>query len=211
MAVLMNPNVAYVLLVGGLILATLALFAPGTGVLEVGAVFMLFLAGYITISLQINWWALIILIVGIFPVLFALRRVRHWALLLVAILSLIIGSTFLFSQPDGSPAINPVLAVFVSLVVGSFVWFVGQRSIAAIQQPKTHNLERLIGMVGDVRTKINPEGAVYVGGEEWTARSDTLIPVGSQVRVTGREGLILTVEPVKAPSSKETQPSGNIS
>jgi membrane-bound ClpP family serine protease len=211
MAVLMNPNVAYVLLVGGLILATLALFAPGTGVLEVGAVFMLFLAGYITINLQINWWALLILAVGVFPFLLALRRVRHWALLLLAIASLIVGSVFLFRQPDGSPAINPVLAVFVSIVVGSLVWFIGQRTIAAIQQPPTHDLERLVGMVGEVRTRINPEGAVYVGGEEWSARSDTEIPAGSRVRVTGREGLILTVEPANKPSSQESQASGNLS
>ena len=46
MNLLFDPNVAYLLLVIGLIVAILALFAPGTGVLEVGAIFMLFLAGY---------------------------------------------------------------------------------------------------------------------------------------------------------------------
>jgi membrane-bound ClpP family serine protease len=34
---------------------------------------------------------------------------------------------------------------------------------------------------------------VYAGGEEWTARSDALIPAGSQVKVVGREGVVLKV------------------
>ena len=33
---LQNPNVAYLLLAGGLVFAVLALAAPGTGVLEIG-------------------------------------------------------------------------------------------------------------------------------------------------------------------------------
>ncbi len=30
---------------------------------------------------------------------------------------------------------------------------------------------------------------MYVGGEEWTARSEKSIPAGSQVKVIGREGI----------------------
>ena len=37
MEFLLDPNVAYLLLVVGTVLAIMALFAPGTGVLEVGA------------------------------------------------------------------------------------------------------------------------------------------------------------------------------
>ncbi|NMC85494.1 MAG: NfeD family protein, partial [Anaerolineaceae bacterium] len=40
-------------------------------------------------------------------------------------------------------------------------------------------------------------GTVYVGGEEWSARSDEMIAAGSSVKVINREGLVLIVEPVK--------------
>jgi membrane-bound ClpP family serine protease len=40
MEFLQNPNVVYLLLAGGLIFAVLALVAPGTGVLEIGAVLL---------------------------------------------------------------------------------------------------------------------------------------------------------------------------
>ena len=46
MNLVIDPNLAYVLLVSGFVLAVLALFSPGTGVVEVGALFALMVAGY---------------------------------------------------------------------------------------------------------------------------------------------------------------------
>ncbi len=46
MEFLQNPNITYLLLAGGLIFAVLALVSPGTGVLEIGALFILGLAGW---------------------------------------------------------------------------------------------------------------------------------------------------------------------
>jgi membrane-bound serine protease (ClpP class) len=50
--------------------------------------------------------------------------------------------------------------------------------------------------VGDVRSALEPVGSVYVGGELWSARSETPLAVGTTVRVRGREGLVLLVDPV---------------
>jgi len=104
---LLDPNVAYVMLVGGFLLAILALFSPGTGLLELGALFMLALAGYGVANLPINVWALIVLLVGVFPFMLALRRSRQWAWLIPTLVALVVGSIFLFSSADGSPAVNP--------------------------------------------------------------------------------------------------------
>jgi membrane-bound serine protease (ClpP class) len=38
------------------------------------------------------------------------------------------------------------------------------------------------------------DGTVYLGGEEWTARSAAFIPAGSRVKAVRREGLSLVVE-----------------
>ena len=57
------------------------------------------------------------------------------------------------------------------------------------------DLRSLIGKVGEARTDIRYEGTIYVGGEQWTARSPKLIRKGKLARVTGREGLVLLVEP----------------
>ena len=200
MSVLFDPNVAYLLLVIGLIVAILALFAPGTGVLELGALFMLFLAGYSIFNQPVNAWALVVLIVGVFPFLLALRKSRQYIFLALSILALVVGSVFLVRAPGGGTAVNPVLAILVSVIAVVFLWFVGRRGIEASQRPLTHNLDRLIGMVGQAHTNLNPEGSVYVGSEEWSAHCDTFVRSGSRVRVLKRDGLILTVEPVVSPA-----------
>ena len=45
---LLDPNVAYLLLLGGLMLAMMALVTPGTGIFEIGAFFCIFLCSL--------WW-----------------------------------------------------------------------------------------------------------------------------------------------------------
>jgi membrane-bound ClpP family serine protease len=52
----------------------------------------------------------------------------------------------------------------------------------------------VVGKIGEAKTDIMGEGAVYVGGEEWTAHSRTFIPAGSTVVVRSQEGLVIEVE-----------------
>jgi len=199
MNLLMDPNVAYVLLVGGLLLAILALFGPGTGVLEVGALSMLVLAGFSISNFTINFWALVLLVLGIFPFILALRRSRQYIYLVIALAALVVGTVFLINGNDGGPGINPVLAIFVSVLVTGFLWMVGRRSVDALGLP-IKTMARLIGKTGEARTDIYAEGSVYLDSEAWSSRSEVFIPAGSQVRVLGREGLTLLVEPVQGQS-----------
>jgi len=57
------------------------------------------------------------------------------------------------------------------------------------------DLSKLIGLLGEARTEIDPSGTIYVGGENWSARADKKIHIGAQVKVIKREGLVLFVEP----------------
>lgn len=194
---LLDPNVAYVLLVVGLIFAILALFSPGTGVLEAGALVVLAVAGYSVYSLPINPWALVVLVLGVFPFLLALRRSQQWIYLVLSLAALIVGSAFLFRTPDGGPAVNLWLAAFISLLSGGFLWFVVRKGIEAIARRPEMSPDRVIGMIGVARTEIHMEGTVYVSGEEWTAQCENRIQAGEKVRIVGRDGLVLQVEPVK--------------
>ncbi|HEX7555505.1 MAG TPA: hypothetical protein VF338_02690, partial [Leptolinea sp.] len=84
MNLLLDPNVSYIILVGGFVLAVLAMFAPGTGLLEFGAVLAIVIAGYSMANLPINWWALVILLLGVFPFQYALRRSRNLIFLVIS-------------------------------------------------------------------------------------------------------------------------------
>lgn len=198
MNLLLDPNVAYLMLVLGFVFGILALFTPGTGFLEIGALFAIFLAGYALYNLPFNLWALILLVVGVVPFVIAVRKSKRWIWLIPSAASLIVGSIFLFRAEDGSPAINPIFAAVTSVIAVLLLWFIGRKSIEAMKIKPIQSLDRLIGLVGESLSDIQNDGTVYVGGEQWTARSEKLIKQGSQVRVVKREGLVLVVEPARA-------------
>jgi membrane-bound serine protease (ClpP class) len=196
MNIFLDPNVAYLVLVVGFVLGVLALLTPGTGFVEIGALLAILVAGYSIYNMPVNIWALILLVVGVVPFFLALRKFKQWYWLIPAILSLIVGSIFLFKLDSGAPAISPLLASIVSPLATIFLWFVGRKTIDAMKTRPNQDLSRLIGMIGESRTDIAMDGTVYVGGEEWSARSEKKIRNGSQVKVIKREGLVLLVEPV---------------
>lgn len=195
--ILLNPNLAYLFLVGGFSLSLMAILTPGTGLLEISALIILLLAGWGVYSLPINYWALVILIVGVFPFILALRKSRQLVYLGISILALVIGSAFLFrGELWWKPAVNPFLALVVSLLAGGFFWIVARKAMEADSVTPSHDLGVLIGSMGEAKSEVFHEGSVQVLGELWTARSRTSIPPGAVVRVIGREGLILEVEQI---------------
>ena len=114
---LLDPNVAYLMLVLGVLLAILAMFTPGTGLLELGALLILILAGWEIYNLPINLWALLMLVLGVFPFLLAVRQSQKTVFLGAAIVSFVLGSSFLFRGDQWwQPAVNPILALVISLL-----------------------------------------------------------------------------------------------
>jgi membrane-bound ClpP family serine protease len=197
MEILINPNVAYLLLVVGVVLAIMALFAPGTGVLEVAALFVLFLAGWEISQIPINVWALVVLIIGVIPFIVAVRKSRNLIFLVVALVAFVIGSTYLFQGASfWQPGVNPILAIVASIIASGYLWIAATKVLETEKIKPRHDLAKIIGIVGEAKTDISNEGSVQIGSELWSARSAVPIPEGSKVRVVKREGFILEVETV---------------
>ncbi len=194
---LLNPNLAYLALVLGFGAAILAVLVPGTGLLELIALFLLVFAGWEVYSLPINGWALALLVLGVIPFLMAVRRTRRGVYLFASAASLVLGSVYLFrGETWYRPSVHPLLATVVSIGVVAFFWIMAVKVVEAEHLRPAHDLDDLIGVVGEARTDVHLEGSVQVAGELWSARAEQPIPVGSLVRVIGREGLVLVVEPV---------------
>jgi membrane-bound serine protease (ClpP class) len=195
MEFLLDPNIAYVLIVVSVLLGLIAIIVPGTGIPEVALAFCLILAGYKVYKDGINLWAVVVLALTIVPFLFAIRT-KTWRipLLALAILLMIGGSVFLFTDEKGFPAVNPLLALIVSIGSSGVIWFGADRAAAAMQREPAHNPDALIGQTGEARTDIHTEGSVQAGGELWSARSEKPIKAGSAVHIVRREGFVLVVE-----------------
>ena len=194
MNLLLDPNIAYLLLVVGFVTLLLAIVTPGTGLLETGAVFLLVLAGYGIYNLGFNIWALIVLILAIVPFIYAIQKPRReWALAL-SIVGVVAGSLYLFPSEGFLPAVSPILAILVSLLVAGFLWLVTRKAVATFHARPMQDLKSLIGEIGQAKTEVFKAGSVQVASELWSARSGKPIPAGSRVRVVSREGFTLVVE-----------------
>ncbi len=191
---LLEPNIAYLILLSGVLLALLAIVTPGTGLFEIGAFFCLLLAGYAVYNLSFNWWALVILLLSIVPFFYAVQKPKREIYLGISILLLVIGSVFLFAMDGWKPAVNPFVALVTSSLLAAFLWVVVRKTVQAAGVRPVHDLETLMGLSGEARSTIHEDGSVYVSGEMWSARSDSIIPAGSTIRVVRREGFILVVE-----------------
>jgi membrane-bound serine protease (ClpP class) len=193
MEFLLNPNIAYLLLVLGSVLLLMAIVTPGTNILEGGAFLMLALAGYAAIRLHFNLWALVILILSLVPFVYAIQKPRRELFLGISLLGVIIGSVYLFQSSGWLPAVNPAVAVIVSLLSSGFLWLVVRKGIQAHHTRPMQDLSALIGKTGEAKTRVQDDGSVQVAGELWSARSEKPIPAGSRVRVINREGFVLVV------------------
>ncbi|MHC1782492.1 MAG: NfeD family protein [Anaerolineaceae bacterium] len=197
---LFEPNVAYLLLMGSIIMGVLALYTPGTGLIEIGAVFALVLAVYGFYNMPVNSWAFILLLLGITPFILPLfwkkplRREQDIAIVLVSLAALLVGSYFLVSSRDDHQRIDLLVIVLASVFTAAVFWLISHKGIEAIRRRPSHDLNRLVGMTGIATTDIFDSGSVYAGGEQWSARSIEKIPAGTQVRIIKREGFTLEVE-----------------
>jgi membrane-bound serine protease (ClpP class) len=191
---LLNPNVVYIVLMAGALLALLAVATPGTGLLELGALFLLAGAGYGLYTLSCNWWALLLMALSTIPFAYSLQKSKREPFLVLAILMLIAGSIFIFPRTNVHPGVNLFLALGVSVLVGGFLWIAARKTVEAAKLKPVHNLGELVGQVGETKTRVHAEGSVQVAGELWSARSDSPIPAGELIRVIKREGFILVVE-----------------
>ena len=138
----LNPNIAYLFLVGGILLAIMAIFSPGTGMLELSAFVLLVVAGWEIYNLSFNVWALVLLVLGVFPFLLAVRKSRQLIFLMIAIIAFVFGSAYLFrGEQWWQPGVNPILALVVSLLAGGFVWLATVKVLEADRARPSHTLE----------------------------------------------------------------------
>jgi membrane-bound serine protease (ClpP class) len=207
---LLQPDIAYLLVVGSLLLAMMALLTPGTGIYEIGALFAFALAGWEVINLPVNAWALILLGACLVFFVLAIRFKERRIFILITIILLILGSVFMFQGEAGgfAPGVNPVLAFFVSVGTGSALWVISTKTLEAQAGRPAHDLSVLVGALGIAKTNVLEEGTVFVNREDWTAISAMPIAAGSEIRVLERQGFVLSVEAI---SEQKVEPEPDAS
>ncbi|HUX75270.1 MAG TPA: nodulation protein NfeD [Anaerolineae bacterium] len=198
LSVLVNPNVAFLLLALGIQLILVELSAPGGWVAGFLGALCLALAAYAMRVLPLNWLGLVLIGTAFVLFFLDLKTPGVEALTFAGVGTLIAGALILFNVPAGSPygRISVPLVVATSLAIGAFFAFIVAKGLRAQRARPATGAELLIGRLGIVRTPLDPKGTVWVAGELWTAGAeDGPLAAGEQVEVVAVEGLRLRVRP----------------
>jgi membrane-bound serine protease (ClpP class) len=197
MNLLINPNIAYLLLVTAVVLLLWTSYHPTSTWPKVWMALCFLAGGYEFLYLKGNPWAFLVVALSPVPFLVAVRQSRTYSpLVLITILMLTLGSAFLFVDQQGkvlvSAGVMGIFSVFGTLCIWIVMGGIGKaQSALASDDP-----DSLVGMIGEVRTDIEPysTGSVMVEGELWRARSKEFIPAGRVVRVLRQDAYLLTVK-----------------
>ncbi len=197
--VITDPNVAYVLMMLGMLGLFFELSNPGVILPGVIGGISLILAFFAFQSLPINYAGLLLILFGIVLLVAEIKIVSHGVLAIGGMVSMALGSLMLFDSPEVGFRVSWwVIAPTVGLTAGLFL-FVVAAGVRALGQPPATGAEGLIGKTATVRERLGPEGQVMVSGEIWraVAEGEALEP-GAQVRIVAVDGLTLKVAKAEA-------------
>ena len=191
--ILADPNIAYLLMMAGMLGLYLEFSNPGLLFPGLAGGICLILALTAFQVLPINYTGLILIGLGM-ALLIAEMFLPSFGILGVSgIAAFVLGSLFLFDTPDAELAVDRGIIFAASLAVGTFMFVVGSLAVRAWRRPAASGVEGLQGEIGEVRTRLGPQGKVWVHGEYWTAESDEEIEVGQKVQIVAVDHLVLHV------------------
>ena len=108
-------------------------------------------------------------------------------------ISLGLGSLLLFDVEGSDLTVDRSTIFTTVFTLSGLMLLLGYLVFKSQRRKPTLGMEGLIGEIGEVRSKMNPDGKVFVHGEHWNAEGDGEITVGEKVRVVGFEGMRLKV------------------
>ena len=200
-----TPEAAFFFLVVGLTIASFEFFAIGPGVAAGVAAISLLLAGWGIVTLPIKWWALALAVLGWALLTAAYQKGGILVLTIVgAVLLQVAGSFFV----DGSGQIDPRWYLVLPSVLAALFFFLLAMPTVQRARFSTRTIGRdgLIGERGIAVGDLDPDGVVEVNGARWraTAHREAGLTAGSEILVSGVDGMFLEVEPNASPAKSDS-------
>ena len=195
LAVIADPNVAYVLMLIGIYGLFFEFANPGYILPGVAGAISLVLALYAFQILPINYAGLALLCLGIIFMLGEVFVPSFGALGIGGVIAFVIGSVILFDKEGTGYAVSLPLIFGLSLVSAGFFLFVVGAAIKARNRPIVSGEEEMLHTIGEVLDDFDGRGRIRIHGEIWQAESPVPLKRGDQVRVVEVDGLVLRIRP----------------
>ena len=194
-----DPNIAYMLMMLGFFGILFELFNPGAIFPGIAGVIFLVLAFYSMSSMPVNYAGLSLIIFGIALFLLEIKIISHGLLTIGGIISVLLGSMFLFRASPTENIVSISWSVIFATTTATalfFLFVVGMGLKAQRLKPAT-GINSLIGCTGEAVNLIDPAGMIKINGEMWSAETlSGKINPGENVIVKEIKNLTLYVEQV---------------
>ena len=192
---LSDPNLALALTVLGALCLYVEYSAPGLiapGV--VGGI--LLLLGLTSLSvLPLSWTGIALLLLALALFVLEAKVTSHGVLGAGGAVAMVLGALYLIDSPVPELRIRLSTALSLALPFALITGFLVTLVVRARRSAIATGQESYEGQAAVTTTALEPDGQVVFRGEIWHARSRCAIGVGQNVRVTGVDGLTLSVEP----------------
>ena len=208
--ILANPNIAYLLMMAGILglyveFTHPGVFFPGTA----GAICLLLGMTALQV-LPINYSGLVLILLGLSLLISELFVPSFGILGVGGIVAFVLGSLLLFDTSESNLTLDPNIVYAAAATFGAFTMWVSYLVVRSQRRKPALGREGLIGEIGEVRQRIaagTRGGKIFVHGEYWNAASEEPIEVGERAEVVRVNGMHVLVRRVPDPA-RETAPHG---
>jgi membrane-bound serine protease (ClpP class) len=198
LAIITNPNVAFILMMLGVYGLLFEFLNPGAVAPGVIGGVCLLVALYALNMLPVNYAGAALVLLGIALMAVEVHIGSLGLIGIAGVAAFVIGAIFMF--PGGGPGAELSLPVIMAVAAASVVFFVVVVGmlVRSRRRAVVTGAEALPGAAGEVVSWDGTEGRVRVLSEIWRARAAVPLAAGDRVKVIARDGLTVVVEPAPA-------------
>jgi membrane-bound serine protease (ClpP class) len=202
LAIITNPQVAYILMLLGVYGLFFELSNPGAFVPGVLGGICLLLALFAFQVLPINYAGLALILLGLLFMIGEAFVPSFGALGLGGIIAFVVGSLILWDETG--PGYEVPMGIILGFTLTSALLLIGLGTMLMRQRrrPVVTGGEEILQETGIVAEDFDDKGQVHIHGELWQARSSRPVKKNEPVRITRRDGLVLFIEPLAKGAQK---------
>jgi len=197
LAVLTNPNIAYVLMLLGIYGLMFELYSPGAVIPGIVGAISLVLALYAFQMLPVNYAGVALILIGVALIVTELFLPSVGAIGVGGVAAFIIGSIILMDTEAEGYTVSMALVITIGITAAALFIATVLLAVRQRKRPIVSGREQMIGATAEALESFTDTGRVRAHGEIWSARANQPVTAGETLRIKDIDGLILEVEPLR--------------
>ena len=193
LAKILNPNLALVIGLIGLLGLYIEFSNPGLILPGIGGAICVFLALIAFNLLPINILGVVLIIAAVALFILEAKIVSYGMLAILGISSMILGSLILIETNVPELRVNLTTSISIVLPFAIATIFLMRLVLTAYKKKSQTGQEGMVGEIGTAITDLDPDGQVQVHGEIWKAFSKSPINKGKRIKIDAVKNLTVWV------------------